>query len=116
MPQRRYRTGKRRDVAVFEKHNGNVDEYGTPTLTIDSDWDRFVSWPCEFLGSKGGEFLRGRQVTSQASNTLYGDYSAVRDVTTEMRLKIRKLTFGLLDVTDAFGDMREMVIDVKRET
>jgi len=115
MAQRRYRVGKRRDSAVFEKHNGNVDDYGMPTYTIDVDWDRVVSWPCEFLSAKGGEFLRGRQVSAEASHVLYGDFSAVRDVTQDMRIKVRGLTLGIIDVSDLFGDMREMVIDAKRE-
>ncbi len=116
MATRRYRVGQRRDNAVFEKHNGNTDDYGTPTYTIDSDWDRVLSWPCQFAGAKGGEFLRGRQISAESTHILYGDYSAVRDVSPDMRIKVRGLTLGILDVTDLFGDMREMVVDAKRET
>jgi SPP1 family predicted phage head-tail adaptor len=116
MAGRHYNTGKRRDNAQIQKHNGKVDDYGQPTYKVEADWETVVRWPCQFMSTSGGEFLRGRQVTAQSTHVLYGDYAAVRDVTPDMRVKIRGQVLGILDVSDLFGDQREMSIDAKRET
>jgi hypothetical protein len=113
--------GQRRYVADFLRHNGTRDEFGQPTLDVPADWDMFVEgWPCEVQGAKGGEWLRGRQVTATSSHVLYGEFSAVRDVLTTDRLRTQTstgvVTMGILEVEDKSGEARTMVIDAKRET
>jgi len=117
MAGRHYNAGKRRHTAVIQKHNGNTDDYSQPTYKVEADWDTVIKgWPCQFQTTSGGEFLRGRQVTAQTTHVLWGDYSAVRNVTPDMRIKISGLVLGILDASDLFGDQREMSIDAKRET
>ena len=115
MANRHYNTGKRRDTALIQKHNGNKDTYGQPSLTVEADWETVVRWPCQFQSTSGGEILRGRQVTAQSTHVLWGDYMAVRNVETTYRIKIRNLTLGIVDVSDLFGDQKEMSIDCKVE-
>jgi SPP1 family predicted phage head-tail adaptor len=116
MAGRHYSTGKRRDNALIQKHNGNADKYGQPTYKVEADWETVIRWPCQFQSTSGGEFLRGRQVTAQSTHVLWGDYAAVRNVTTDMRVKIRGQVLGIINVDDLFGDQKEMSIDAKRET
>lgn len=111
---RRYRVGKRRYTAIFESHNGRRDEYGQPTYKVDDDWETVVRWPCEVMQVSGGESFRGRQVSAGATYTLYGDYSAVRNVNTKMRIRVNGLVLGIVTgPQDVDGDRFEAVFDAR---
>ena len=113
----RFKIGNRSHVATFQRHDGTLDEYGQPTYDNPDDWDTIVPlWYCELMGAKGGETVRGRQVTALASYVLYGDWPEVSGVVASDRILVDGLTLGILDVTDTTGRQMEMVIDAKVET
>ena len=73
------------------------------------------SWYCEFREVKGGESFRGRQVTADATYSMFGNFDEVSKVVPSDRINVDGLTLGILDVSDHTGRRMEMVIDAKRE-
>lgn len=116
MPKR-FRAGSRRHQADFEQHDGTIGTHGNPTYKTSGDWDTIVSaWPCELLTTKGGESLRGRQVTADTTHVLFGEYQGATSVTTDMRAVIDGTTYDVVSVYDPDGDGREMRVELRIET
>lgn len=108
---------KRIHQATFWKHNGNQDEFGNPTYTVDADWiQQPIKWPCEVLGASGGEVMRGRQVTATTTHVLYGEWFGVVTVTSDMRCQIEDGTrFEIVALLEPDGLSTEGRLDCRRE-
>jgi len=113
---RRNKIGNRRYIATFFEHDGSIDASGQPTFNDPSAWSQVVTgWYCEVLAVAGSETLRGRQVTAKTRRVLYGDWSAVANVTPRMRCKVDGVLSNNISVLDENGERREMVIQLGEE-
>lgn len=109
MHRRRYR-------ATITQHDGTQDGHGNPTYTTAGDWDTVVSGlPCELLTVSGGEVLRGKQVASQTTHVLFGEFQSAGTITTDMRVTVENVIYSIVAAYDMDGDRREMRIECKRE-
>lgn len=113
---RRERIGSRRHRATFQQHDGTQDTHGNPTYPTTGDWDAVVTdWPCEMVAVNGGEQLRGRQVTSNATHVLFGEYHGADTVTTDMRCVVDSVTYQIVSTLDMDGENRELRVELKRQ-
>ena len=112
----RHRYGFRNYVASFQQHNGNVDDHGTPTYSIDLDWVTVVpEWPVEKVAASGGEILRGRQIAASTTHVLYGEYFSSDGITPEQRCVIDGEIYQIVSVMDLEGRNRERRVELRRE-
>ena len=113
----RKRIGMRSHYAKFKRHIGTLDDYGNPTYQKAEDWTDTGpgSWPCELLGTAGGETLRGRQVTAEATHVMYGWKIPAGSVRPTDRVVVGQQTFEVVAVMDPDGRGFETRIDAKEE-
>ena len=112
----RKRVGFRRHLVDIKVHDGTVDTYGQPTYNNPNDWDDFFTgWPCEFVSTVGGEILRGRMVTEKSTHAAFGNFSAIEDITTEMRVLYNGDYYGITSVGDPEGIRSEMRVEMRKE-
>lgn len=114
----RRHTGKRRHVARVEKHDGPgmYDEHGTPTFTDDGDWQVVIpDWYCELKAVRGGEVIRGRQVSDTTTHVMFGNYYPADKITPDMRVRIGNSIYNVVAAYDLDGDSREMRVETKSE-
>ena len=116
---RRMQTGNRDRLARFTRHNGKTHpDSGLPTYDVESDWeDVLTRYPCEKLTARGGEVLRGRQVTDQTVCVLWGDYWAPhrKKVDVDCRCEVDGVRYGVNAVYDQDGERFEMRVELKLE-
>ncbi len=113
----RQRIGSRRHVASAKQHNQTQDEHGNPTYSTDDDWSTIVEgWPCELLTTRGGEVIRGRQVSESTTHVLFGEYFGGKDITADMVVTVDAVDYAVVTGFDPDGDKREFRVEVKRET
>lgn len=115
MPYRK-RIGARRWIGNFYRHDGTVDEYGTPTYDNDNDWDLVITgWPCELVTTVGGEVLRGRMVNEKTTHVAFGEFFGAQSPTTQDRLVINDVKYGIVSFIDADGLQTEARIELRGE-
>lgn len=109
--------GLYRHVARFDQHNGNADDFGNPTYSVDDDWDTVIQqWPCQLTTTSGGEKVRGRQTTSETTHVLFGEFYGASTAEASFRAVIEGKTYGVVSVYDADGENRELRVELKRES
>ena len=112
----RYRIGSRNHVALFEQHNGNLDEAGQPTYETEADWIPIgFRWPCEMVATSGGEVVRGRQVTDRTTYVLFGEYFGSENVDATCRVSVGGQVLYVAAVYDQTGWQMERRIELKQE-
>lgn len=116
MARKRY--GKRRYTATFSQHNGKRDSHGNPTVDIPTDWTPVLAgWPCEKLTTRGGETVRGKQVTAQTTHVLFGEFFGANGVNAEMRVMIPgEPNMSVVAAYDPEGTQTEIRIEAKVES
>lgn len=84
----------------------------------DASGQRIATWvptfsklPAKVESVTGGEILRGRQVSAEATTMFTIRYRA--GVTTAMRVKFEGRTLGIVRVSDPYGDRRELRIECR---
>lgn len=113
---RRERIGSRQHRVTVSQHDGTQDTHGNPTYTTTGDWDAVVTdWPVELIAVRGGEKVRGRQVTSETTHVLFGEYYGGSGILPEMKAVLNGTTYEVVAALDLDGDSREMRVEVKRE-
>lgn len=113
----RKRIGFRNHRALIQEHNGNQDDNGQPTYTVEADWLLVEpQWPVEMVAASGGERLRGRQVAASVTHVLFGEYFGAKEIRPDMRCIIDSSVYGIVSVLDKDGTSMEMRVEVKRET
>ena len=112
----RKRVGARRWNAQFYRHNGNQDDTGNPTYSVPADWDPIsTGWPCEFIATTGGETVRGRQTTAEATYVLFGEFYGASGILASDRCEINGSRFGIVAVDDSDEMQMEHRIELRRE-
>ena len=97
-------------MATFNSPVKVLDSMGQEEVT----WTAAVSnWPCEMLTVVSGEVIRGRQTRTNTTKVLYGNYSGVRTVDTEMQCVISGKVYGVNSVMEQGGNQFEMRIELK---
>ena len=110
MAKFRQRVGYRNHRATFMSPVKTLDSIGQEQVT----WATSVeSWPCEVLTTVSGEVIRGRQTRTNTTKVLYGNYSAVKSVTTDMQCIISGVTYNVNSVMEQGGNQFEMRIELK---
>ena len=110
MAKFRQRVGYRNHRATFQSPTKTLDSIGQEQKT----WATFVDgWPCEVLTAVSGEVIRGRQARTNTTLVLYGNHSAVKNVTTEMRCVLNGETYSVNSVMDQSGNQFETRIELK---
>ena len=112
----RKRYGFRRDQATTMIHNGNQDAAGQPTYSNDADWSPVViGWPVELVSVRGGETLRGRQVSADTSHVLFGEYYGGNGVSPEQRCVINGESYNVVSAMDLDGTHTELRVELRRD-
>ena len=97
-------------MATFQQPTKSLDSIGQETTV----WTSYLSgWPCELLTTASGEVIRGRQTRTNTTKVLFGNYSAVKDVTTEMQCVISGKVYGVNSVMEQGGNQFEMRVELK---
>lgn len=110
MAKFRQRVGYRNHTATFQSPVRTLDSIGQEEIT----WTPFVQgWYCEMLTTASGEVIRGRQTRTNTTKVLFGNYSAVKSVTTDMQCVISGRTYGVNSVMEQGGNQFEMRIELK---
>lgn len=109
--------GKRRHRASVAQHNGNQDGHGNPTYSVAQDWneDIITDYPVELLTVRGGEQLRGGQVTGETTHVMYGEFWGGQEIAPDMRVTIEGVTYSVISSFDPEGTGREKRTDLKRQ-
>ena len=113
---KRKRYGARRHNAKFSKHNADADQHGQPLYSEPLDWATTISaWPCELVTTRGGEVLRGRQVTERTTHVLFGEYFGAATATVDQRVEIAGQTYAITAAYDADGLSQEMRVELRQQ-
>ena len=121
MSKHRLNIGARLHLATFYQHNGNTDDLGQPTYTVDTDWlPVVINWPVEKLGVSGGETLRGRQVASETTHVLFGEAQGGLGIMPKHRCEVTDLNgswqrYQVTSVLDRDGINQELRVEIKRQ-
>lgn len=92
----------------------------TPTATQDAAGQPIRTWatfggttsiPAGVEQVTGGETIRGRQVSAEA--TILFTIRWLSGVTTQMQVLYESKTWGILRVSDPYGDRREMRLECR---
>jgi SPP1 family predicted phage head-tail adaptor len=92
----------------------------TATETVDGSGQPIRTWaalsgpallPAKVDAVTGGETLRGRQVSAEATTLFTVRYRS--DITTRMRVTYEGRTLGIVRVSDPYGDRRELRIECR---
>ncbi len=59
--------------------------------------------------------LRGKQVSAQTTHVLFGEYHAVTTITTDMKVTVNSVEYGIVVVHDMDGDSKETRVECRRE-
>ncbi len=106
--------------SVRQGHRNNFATFNTPYRVINSigqaetTWTEFFpNWPCEMKTVSEGEKIAGRQTRTNTTKVLFGDYSAVMGVTSDMQCVINGETYNVNAAMDQSGDRHVMRIELK---
>ena len=114
--RRRERIGSRQHRVTVSQHDGTQDSHGNPTYTASDDWDAVVTdWPVEMVAVRGGEKIRGSQVTSETTHVLFGEYHGGSAILPETKAVVNSSTYEIISAMDIDGDRREMRVEMKQE-
>ena len=102
------KAGRMRHRIRIEQSSETQDAAGQPVRT----WATFLpDYPVAIDEVKGGEVLRGRQVSAEASIVFVGRWYAGVDST--MRVIFDGQTLGIVRASDPYGDRRELRIECR---
>lgn len=107
----RLAAGELRQRIAVQTATEVLDKAGQPIRT----WSALsgpAQLPARVDSVTGGESLRGRQVTANASVVFTIRYRA--DITTRMRVIYEGATYYILRASDPYGDRRELRIECRR--
>ena len=111
--------GERVTLANIERHNGQLNSAGMPTLDNPDDWAVIVSnWPCERKSTSGSETQRGRQTTARTVYQFQGDpYPLVSQrVDENCRLKSDGQTYQITEVLGLNAGSLQGIVEAARES
>jgi SPP1 family predicted phage head-tail adaptor len=100
--------GRKRNRITVQTATETQDATGQPIRT----WATYLAdYPVAVDAVSGGEVLRGRQVSAEATTVFSGRW--YEGVTPHMRVTFDGRTLGIVRAHDPYGDRRELRIECK---
>lgn len=110
----RKRVGYRNYSALIESPPISTDEYGQVSYTSGTWTTVLADWWCELVDAGGGDIVDGLQTKASTQAVLVGDApSTGGQITTDCRVTINGIVYGIVAVRDISGSNRVLRIEVR---